>query len=62
MSGVIDNLQGVYEKKLRNVPGDKVNMNLLFLGNNGAKLVNLARLYGTLMADLGVLPSGEGKF
>jgi hypothetical protein len=61
MKGLSDRIQLNYERELEEKPPIKVSLNRIFFGSPGTGETSVAKLYGAILADMGLLSKGEGK-
>lgn len=59
---LLSRLQSNYERELKEKPIIEASLNKLFIGSPGTGKTSVAKLYGQILADIGLLSNGEGKF
>ncbi|KAI9783318.1 MAG: hypothetical protein M1816_001416 [Peltula sp. TS41687] len=59
IKALFDSLQYNYQRELEEKPLLQFNLNRVFLGSSGIGKTTVAKLYGQVLADLGLLSNGE---
>lgn len=62
VQALFDSIQFNYERELDEEPLLEFNLNRVFLGPPGTGKTTIAKLYGQILADLGLITNGEGMF
>lgn len=61
IQGLLDRIQTNYQRELVEKNPIEVSLNRVFLGSPGTGKTSVGKLYGQVLADLGLLSNGEGK-
>jgi Cdc6-like AAA superfamily ATPase len=59
---LLDGLQNNYQRELEEKPLVQYSLNRCFIGSPGTGKTSVAKLYGRILADIGILSNGEGKW
>jgi Cdc6-like AAA superfamily ATPase len=61
VQALLDGLQFNYQRELEEKPLVQYSLNRCFIGSPGTGKTSVAKMYGRILADIGLLSNGEGK-
>jgi Cdc6-like AAA superfamily ATPase len=62
VQALLDGLQFNYQRELDEKPLVQYSLNRCFIGSPGTGKTSVAKLYGRILADIGLLSNGEGRY
>lgn len=62
MQNLLDRIHTNYQRELEEKGVIEVSLNRVFLGSPGTGKTSVGRLYGQVLADMGLLSNGEGRY
>jgi flagellar biosynthesis GTPase FlhF len=60
VQSLLDSIQYNYQRELQELPPVEFTLNRVFLGSPGTGKTTVAKLYGQILVDIGMLSNGEG--
>jgi Cdc6-like AAA superfamily ATPase len=61
VQSLLDGIQANYRREIEEKPLIQYSLNRCFIGSPGTGKTSVAKLYGQILADIGMLSNGEGK-
>jgi Cdc6-like AAA superfamily ATPase len=61
VKALLDSIQANYQRELEEQPYVQFSLNRVLLGSPGTGKTSVAKLYGQILADIGLLTNGEGE-
>ena len=62
VQSLLDGIQFNYQRELEEKPIVQYSLNRCFIGSPGTGKTSVAKLYGRILADIGLLSNGEGEY
>ena len=62
LRAAVDRIQVNYHRELQEKSPIQISLNRVFLGSPGTGKTSVAKLYGQILVDIGLLSNGEGEF
>lgn len=62
IEALLDSIQYNYQRELQEKPLVEFTLNRVFLGSPGTGKTTVAKLFGQILVDIGMLSNGEGMF
>jgi hypothetical protein len=59
---LLDGIQTNYQRELEEIPLVQYSLNRCFIGSPGTGKTSVAKIYGRILADIGLLSNGEGVY
>jgi hypothetical protein len=62
VQALLEGIQFNYYRELEEKPLVQYSLNRCFIGSPGTGKTSVAKLYGRILADIGLLTNGEGEY